>query len=131
MTRVVIHIKGDADRTRAMALARTAVTDTEVEFTGPRRTPEQNKLMWSLLGQIADQVEWYGEKLSDYDWKDILTASLRNHRVVPGIDAGTVVALGMRTSRMTKERMTELIELIIAFGTEHGVAFREHATEER
>lgn len=131
MNRILISIRGDRDRARAVALVRTAPVDSVVEFTGPRRTLEQNSLMWSLLGQISDKVEWYGETLSDYDWKDILTAALRGHRMVPGIEAGTVVPLGMRTSRMTKSRMAELIELIVAFGVAHGVEFREYATEER
>jgi len=74
-----------------------------VEFRAPRRSLDQNALMWSLLGQISKQVEWYGQKLTSEDWKDVLTASLRRTRVVPGIDAGTFVPLGMRTSQMTKE----------------------------
>lgn len=95
------------------------------------RTIEQNSLMWSLLDQISEQVVWYGEKLSAEDWKDVLTAALRGHRIVPGIERGTVVVLGLRTSKMNKARMGELIDLICAFGTEHGVSFREYATEER
>jgi hypothetical protein len=79
--------------------------------------------MWCLLGEISLQVVWYGAKLSADDWKDVLTASLRKARVVPGIDAGTYVPLGMRTSDMTKPEMAELIELIMAFGAERGVVF--------
>jgi hypothetical protein len=70
-------------------------------------------------------VDWYGQKLSSEDWKDVLTASLRRTRVVPGIDAGTFVPLGMRTSQMTKEEISDLLELIYAFGAERGVKFRE------
>jgi hypothetical protein len=86
-------------------------------------------MLWSLLGQVAKQVDWYGQKLSSEDWKDICSASLRRYNVVPGIDAGTFVPLGMRTSQMTKAEMTALIELIVAFGTERGVKFREFAEE--
>jgi hypothetical protein len=46
-------------------------------------------------------------------------------RVVPGIDAGSFVPLGMRTSQMTKQELAELIELIYAFGAEQNVKFRE------
>jgi hypothetical protein len=81
--------------------------------------------MWSLLGQISKAVDWYGQKLTSEDWKDVLTASLRRTRVVPGIDAGTFVPLGMRTSQMTKEEISDLLELIYAFGAERGVKFRE------
>lgn len=128
MPRAVVEIKGQADRN---LIARWAMdtqnvpAGTTVEFRAPRRSIDQNALMWSLLGQIGKQVDWYGQKLSSEDWKDVLTASLRRTRVVPGIDAGTFVPLGMRTSQMTKEEISELLELIYAFGAERGVKFRE------
>jgi hypothetical protein len=128
MPRAVVQIKGQADRN---LIARWAMdvqnvpAGTTVEFRAPRRSVDQNGLMWSLLGQISKQVDWYGQKLSSEDWKDVLTASLRRTRVVPGIDAGTFVPLGMRTSQMTKEEISELLELIYAFGAERDVKFRE------
>ena len=128
MPRAVVQIKGQADRN---LIARWAMdvqnvpAGTTVEFRAPRRSLDQNALMWSLLGQISKQVDWYGQKLSSEDWKDVLTASLRRTRVVPGIDAGTFVPLGMRTSQMTKEEISELLELVYAFGAERGVHFRE------
>jgi hypothetical protein len=81
--------------------------------------------MWSLLAQVSRHVVWYGQKRSSEDWKDVLTASLRRTRVVPGIDAGTFVPLGMRTSQMTSAGIGDLIELVYAFGAERGVPFRE------
>jgi hypothetical protein len=96
-------------------------------FVGdPRRTLDQNSKLWPMLGDIAEQVEWYGTKLKDYEWKDVFTAALKRHRVVPGIDGGFVV-LGMRTSRMSKKDLSELIELIYAFGSEHNVVWSEPA----
>lgn len=128
MPRAIVEIKGQAERN---LIARWAMdtqnvpAGTTVEFRAPRRSLDQNALMWSLLGQISKQVDWYGQKLSSEDWKDVLTASLRRTRVVPGIDAGTFVPLGMRTSQMTKEEISELLELIYAFGAEKGIKFRE------
>ena len=128
MPRAIVEIKGQTERN---LIARWAMdvqnvpNGTTVEFRAPRRSLDQNALMWSLLGQISKQVDWYGQKLSSEDWKDVLTASLRRTRVVPGIDAGTFVPLGMRTSQMTKEEISELLELIYAFGAERGVKFRE------
>lgn len=128
MARALVQIKGKADRNliARWALDTQNVPDgTTVEFRAPRRSIDQNALMWSLLGQISKAVDWYGQKLSSEDWKDVLTASLRRTRVVPGIDAGTFVPLGMRTSQMTKEEISDLLELIYAFGAERGVKFRE------
>jgi hypothetical protein len=125
MTRAVVQIKADADRNIVARWARNVPVGTTVEFRAPRRSLDQNALMWSLLGQISKGVDWYGQKLTSEDWKDVLTASLRHARVVPGIEAGSFVPLGMRTSQMTKEEVSELVELIYAFGAQHGVKFRE------
>jgi len=125
MSRAVVQIKAPADRNLIARWAQNVPEGTTVEFRAPRRSLDQNALMWSLLQQISKQVDWYGQKLSSEDWKDVLTASLRRTRVVPGIDAGTFVPLGMRTSQMTKEEISELIELVYAFGAERGVKFRE------
>jgi len=87
------------------------------------RSLEQNRMMWANLEDIAQQVVWYGVKLTKEEWKDVLTAALKKQKVVPGIEGGFVV-LGARTSKMTVPEMTELIELSTAFGTQQGVKFR-------
>lgn len=95
-----------------------------VKVEEERRTTEQNRLLWAALTDVAEQVEWHGERLSAEDWKHIFSASLKKQRAVPGIDGGFVV-LGQKTSRMTKAEFSELIELIHAFGAERGVKFKE------
>ena len=87
------------------------------------RSLNQNRMMWANLEDIAQQVVWYGVKLTKDEWKDVLTAALKKQKVVPGIEGGFVV-IGARTSKMTVPEMTELIELSKAFGTQQGVKFR-------
>jgi len=84
--------------------------------------------MWANLEDIAQQVTWYGVKLTKDEWKDVLTAALKKQKVVPGIEGGFVV-IGARTSKMTVPEMTELIELSTAFGTQQGVKFRAFVDE--
>ena len=90
------------------------------------RTAEQNKLMWAALGDLSKQVIWYERKLTPENWKDVLSAALVRADIVPGIDGGFVV-LGQRTSKMTKEQFGELIDLIYAFGSNHGVHWSEES----
>jgi hypothetical protein len=85
-------------------------------------------MMWANLEDIAQQVTWYGVKLTKDEWKDVLTAALKKQKVVPGIEGGFVV-IGARTSKMTVPEMTELIELSTAFGTQQGVKFRAFVDE--
>lgn len=127
MGRALVIIASAADRQKVAHWAAKAPWNTRVEFKGPKRSIPQNDLMWSRLTEISQNVVWYGQKLSPDDWKDIFTASLRKARVVPGLDAGSFVPLGMRTSDMSKDEMTALLDLIDAFAAEHDVTFHEAA----
>jgi hypothetical protein len=96
-----------------------------VTLKPPTRSNEQNARLWAFLSDIAAQMEWYGQKLSKEDWKDMFTASLRKSRVVPGIDPGSFVVMGLHTSTMSKAEFSDLMELMTAFGTERGVIFSD------
>ena len=87
-----------------------------------RRNNEQNALMWAMLSEVSAQVDWHGQRLTKEEWKDVFTAALKRQKVVPGLDGGFVV-LGSSTSKMTKPEMSELLELVVAFGAQHSVAF--------
>ena len=99
-----------------------ASEDIICEIKKKTRSLEQNAKMWAMLAEVSDQVNWYGNKLTSDEWKDVFSASLKSQKVVPGIDGGFVVC-GQRTSKMTKSEMAELIELMMAFGAERGVKF--------
>lgn len=124
-SRALVQIKSNAERSQIATWARNVPIGTTVEFRAPRRSNDQNALMWSLLTQISNHIEWFGKKRSPEDWKDLSTAALRGAEFVPGITPGTVVPLGMRTSQMTGPEISELIESLYAFGAERGVPFRE------
>jgi hypothetical protein len=99
-----------------------------VEVRRATRTTAQNALMWSVLTDISRQVPWMVDgqtaKLDPDEWKEILSAGLKkNQRMARGIEGGFVM-LGLRTSRMTRKEMTDLIDLGHAFGTQHGVKWR-------
>ena len=89
-----------------------------------RRSLGQNAMMWALLRDISDQLEWHGEKLTINDWKWIFTAAIRRQRMVPGIDGG-MVFLGEPTSGMSKQEMSDMIDLICSFGIDHGVEWSD------
>ena len=93
-----------------------------LEVRPEKRSDAQNRRLWAMLADISAQVDWYGNKLSDEEWKDVFTAALKRQKVVPGLDGGFVVC-GQRTSRMTKAEMAELHELMEAFGAQQGVRF--------
>lgn len=116
----------DTARQRAQEAIKTAPEGYVVQIKEPTRNRGQNALLWSLLGQVSNQVNWHGNKLTSDEWKSVFTASMKQQKVVAGIDGGFVVC-GRSTSKMSKKDFSELCDLIFAFGAQQGVSFREAA----
>lgn len=126
MSRAVIVIGSDRDREKAAAWARKAPYNCRIEFKQAKRTVPQNDRMWAMLTDIAAQVPYHGLKLSPDDWKLIfLDALKREVRMVPNLDSTGFVSLGRSSSDLSKSEMSDLIELIFAFGAKEGVQFHE------
>jgi hypothetical protein len=102
-----------------------------VTLSEPTRTLDQNARLWASLTDVSQQVNWYGKKLTPEDWKHIFSSSLRKLEVVPNLDGTGFVALGLSTSRMSKRELSDLIELINAFGAENGVIWTEPKVKEQ
>jgi len=88
----------------------------------PQRSLDQNRRMWAMLGDVAQQVEWHGRWLTAEDWKHVFSAALHGQKAVPGLDGGFVVC-GKSTRAMTKGEMSDLMTLIEEFGARHDVKF--------
>jgi hypothetical protein len=113
-------------RQRAASWAHKAPAGTRVEFKASKRSLPQNDRMWSMLTEVARQVPWHGLVLKPDDWKLIfLDALKREVRVVPNLDGNGFVNLGRSSSDLSKAEMSDLQELIAAFGAQHGVQFHE------
>lgn len=95
-----------------------------VKITPPTRSLEQNSKLWPMLADVSKQVNWYGNKLTDEEWKDVFTAAIEKQKVVPGLD-GSFVVCGASTSKYSKPKFAEMIELIYAFGAQHDVKWSD------
>jgi hypothetical protein len=105
----------------------------EVIVQDPKRSLAANAALHAALSDIADQVEWYGQKLSAGVWKRLCTAAWLRERgdrpvMVPALDGVGVDVIYERTSQMSRQEMGELIEWVSAFGAEHGVKFTTRET---
>lgn len=126
MSRAVLVLATPAERYRAKMWIDKAPVYTRLEFKAPRRSTDQNAKMWALLTEVATQVEWAGLRLSPDDWKLLfLDALKREVRVVPNLDRNGIVSLGRSSSDLSKAEMSDLIEIIHAFGAAHGVVFAD------
>jgi hypothetical protein len=128
MSRATIIISSPTDRQRAATWCSKAPAGTRVEFKAKKRTIPQNDRMWAMLTDVARQLPWHGVRLSPEDWKLIfLDALKRELRMVPNLEGTGFVALGRSSSDLSKDEMSQLIELIHAFGAEHGIQFADDA----
>lgn len=126
MGRALVTLRNKADRERASRWIDKAPFGTRVEFKASKRSLPQNDRMWAMLTDVATQLKWHSIGLTPDDWKLVfLDAMKREARFVPNIDGTGFVNLGRSSSDLSKEEMTELIELIFAFGAQHGVKFNE------
>lgn len=126
MSRALIALYGPADRARAIQWVTKAPPGTRLEFKQVKRSTDQNSKMWASLTDIAQQVVWHGQRLKPDDWKLVfLDALKRELRIVPNIDGNGFVNLGRSSSDLSKAEMSDLIEIIMAFGAQHGVVFND------
>lgn len=128
MSRAVLILNGAADRAKAIHWIGKAPDGTRVEFKASKRSTDQNSKMWAMLTDVATQLRWgwSGEKLSVEDWKDVFMHGLqRELRTAPSLDRTAPVALGRSTSDLSKEEMSNLLELIAEFGARNGVTFHD------
>ncbi|MGS0941577.1 recombination protein NinB [Pseudomonas luteola] len=124
MSKPSFPLRNEMDRQRAIALLQKV--DLSAGWTWSlkeeARTDAQNRRMWAMLRDISRQVEWYGEKLSEEDWKHVFSAAVQKQRAVPGLEGGFVV-LGISTRKQSKQWFSDMFEVMEAFAAEKGVRF--------
>jgi len=129
--KITIHQERDRQQVieAATSLPLGGLWTVEIKEVKSTRTLVQNDKMWGMLADVSAQVDWYGKKLTQENWKDVFSAALKRQEVVPGLDGGFVI-LGQSTSKMTIAEMGDMIELMTAFGIEKNVRWKETRREE-
>ena len=100
-----------------------------VVFQDTTRSLAQNAAMWPALADIARQIDWAGKVRTPEQWKDIFTGSFFQCEYVPNIDGTGTIALGVRTSTLSKKTFSDLLDYIYAFGALRGVEFRRTSSQ--
>lgn len=119
--KVTIKLVGPEQRKRAYDFLLRAPADYVVTIAPPTRTLDQNAMLWPLLEAIS-RAEPMGRKHTPDDWKAIMMSACGwECQFQEGLD-GRPFPLGFRSSQMTKAQFSNLIEFILAFCAEHGIA---------
>lgn len=126
MSRAVLVLANPAIREKAHKWINDAPEKTRVEFKAPKRSLDQNAMLWACLTDISRQVKYHGLTLTPEDYKILfLDALKRETRVVPNVDNTGLVALGRSSSDLSVSEFSELIELILAWGAQNDVKFSD------
>jgi hypothetical protein len=126
MSRHLITIWSTADRARAARYIAQAPSGTRVEFKAAKRTLPQNDRMWAMLTDIAQQKEHCGRKYTPDEWKVLfMHACGRETQFVPALNGNGFLPLGYRSSDLSKQEMSDLIECMFTWGAENGVVFHD------
>lgn len=125
MSRAVIVLAFADDWVKAKRWIDHAPINTRIEFRGPKRSLPQNDRLWAMLTEVAEQKPYHGLRLSADDYKILfLDALKREVRMIPNLDGNGLVSLGRSSSDLSKEEMSDLIELISAWGATNGIVFK-------
>jgi hypothetical protein len=122
-----VILRSPASRDGAKRLVELAPAGAILNIRPATRTNEQNALMWALLSEIS-RAKPEGRELTPEVWKSLFLHALgHDQRFEIALDGRGVVPVGFRSSRLTKEQMSDLIEMIHEYAARHGIALKEAA----
>jgi hypothetical protein len=134
MSRAQIVLDGRDARQRAAAWINKAPTGTRIEFKAARRNIAQNDRMWAMLTDIARQHAINGRKYTADNWKVMFLTAYAEQvgqqiRHLPAIHRAGMVPCGRSSSDLSVKEMSELIELMFAWGAENDIVWSDPKRE--
>lgn len=119
------HLISPLVRANAVQAVSSAEPGMIVTVRKPTRSTRQNALLWALLSDLA-KAKPEGRNWTPEVWKAGIMHFL-GHQVMfaEGLGGTGPFPMGFRSSHLTVAQMTDLIDCIFAYGSEHGVEFSD------
>lgn len=132
MGRHVMKIANEALRNEALDLVRKSPIGTRLEFSRNIRSHEQNDRMWAMLTEVSRKATLQGKQFDAEDWKTIfMVACGKELRLAPALEGPGFVPLGVRSSKLTIQEMSDLMEFISAWCAEQEIQLTDPRYEDR
>ena len=116
---VILH--GPSQRAYAHKLVDEAPAGAVVTFRAPVRTNDQSAKMYAMLTDLA-RAKPDGRSMPVHKWKalamDMAGCKPEWER---SLDGESVVCVGYKSSRLSKEEMSNVIEAVYAYAAERGI----------
>lgn len=120
-----IRLVGQSQRDFAKQMIDAAPAGYVVKIAAETRRDAQNRKLWPMLQDIQRQVPGF-ETFSTEDIKHrFLNALGTEMRFLPELEGQGMFPVGLRSSTLTVEQFSGLVELIYAFGGKHHVRWSE------
>lgn len=126
-----IRLVGESQRAFAKRCIDEAAPGDVVKIAKETRTDAQNRLMWPLIDDLRRQVPDHAKFSADDTKLRFLHALGQELRFLPEIEGAGMFPVGQRSSTLTKEQFTLLIELIFMEGNRRGVQWSQKALDSR
>ena len=127
MSAIRITLYGQRERERVRAWLSEAPDLSRVTLEAPKRSDIQSDKMWAMIGDIMKQKpDWFGPGLDKDDIKQVFMSALfKDLRMARNADGDGYVPVAHRSSRLGRQDMSNLLDLIAAWGAREGVTFKD------
>lgn len=120
-----VRLIGESQKAYAHRLIDEAAADEVMKIAKETRRDAQNRKLWPMLADIQRQVP----EMASYSAEDIkhrfLHALGAELRFLPELEGAGMFPVGMRSSTLTVEQFSGLVELLYAYGAKYGVEWSE------
>lgn len=124
-----IHLRGDTQRAYAKRCIDQAPTGWVVKIAAETRRDAQNRRLWPMIADIQRQVPGMGEFSAEDIKLRFLNALGVEMRFLPALEGAGMFPVGQRSSTLTVDQFSGLIELLFAYGAKHGVRWSDPSLE--
>lgn len=122
-----ITLRGPSQRQFAHRVIDQAPDGYVVKVAAETRRDAQNRKLWPMLTDLQQQVE----ELATYSADDIklrfLHALGAEMRFLPALEGQGMFPIGLRSSTLTVDQFSALVELLYVYGARHGVRWSDPA----
>lgn len=120
-----VRLTGDTQRAYAKRMIDQAPQGYVVKIAAETRRDAQNRKLWPMLTDLQKQIEGCAMFSLDDLKLRFLNALGTEMRFLPTLEGQGAFPVGLRSSTLTVDQFSALVELIYAFGAKHDVRWSE------
>jgi NinB protein len=129
--RQTYRLVNDTVRMNAARAAQSAPDGYVCEIRPETRRDRQNRLLWPLIEDVRKHCDPEGVWTAD-QWKLRFMNELDNEmQMLPCLYGGGSFVVGQRSSQLSVQMFSNLVEMIFKFGAEKGVQWSRKSEETR